>query len=150
VSVGQSFGRGGSAHIAFTLFFVVFWKNWLRQTIPLERSRFALSECFLHFCYGILFQGDISFRKNDIIQSEGGLEDRYMSTPVDPPSWCTYPRISSIKMNPWTLPNRPNFFVRKWPLCDDFSDVGHHMHIFETGSYMNCSSVCPHHNMLTI
>jgi hypothetical protein len=23
------------------------------------------------------------------------------------------------------------------------------MHIFETGSYMNCSSICPHH-MLTI
>jgi hypothetical protein len=30
--------------------------------------------------------------------------------------------------------NRPNCFVRKWPLYD-------RMHIFETGSYMNCSSI---------
>jgi hypothetical protein len=32
--------------------------------ILLERSRFNLSECYLHFCYGFLFRGGTSFRKN--------------------------------------------------------------------------------------
>ena len=33
----------------------------------------------------------------------------YMSTSVDPTSWCTYPKTSPIKMNPCTSRNRPIF-----------------------------------------
>jgi hypothetical protein len=66
----------------------------------------------------------------------------YMSTSVDPTSWCTYPKTSLIKMNPWTSRNRPHFYVRNWPLCGISAEVRCHIYNFETGSYINCTSVC--------
>ena len=46
-----------------------------------------------------------------------------------------------LKWIPLTSRNRPNFYVRKWPLCGVSVELWRHMYIFETGSYMNCSSI---------
>jgi hypothetical protein len=64
-----------SFHLGFRCVLI---KIYLGKPYIVSKISLSSFRCYLHFCYGFLFRGDISFRKNDGIQSFGSYRNRIL------------------------------------------------------------------------